>query len=216
MRDYGLGRIPQFDETSRLFRAVPQKGTLLPITKTWRRGEPYDQGSLPQCVAYAGKGVLNTAPNSGLAPYAVRTKYSTQQFYDGAQRRDEWPGENYDGTSALGLGKYLTEVGIIKSYTWCFGLNDVLLALSYQGPVAIGVNWYTGMFTPNTSGVLNITGAVEGGHEVELIGIHTGLRCVIGMNSWGMGWGDRGRFYLRYEDLDRLLSEQGDAVVLNK
>lgn len=214
MTEYGLGRVPEFDERSRNFRAITPFAAAVPITKTWRRGGAYDQGSLPQCVAYAGKGLLNSAPMSSLVDYDIRSRYSTQDFYDGAQRLDQWEGENYDGTSALGLGKYLLERGLISRYRWCFGLQDVLLALSYEGPVAIGVNWYTGMFSPNSNGYIAPTGQVEGGHEVELIGIDTTNKRVIGMNSWGTGWGIKGRFLMDYAVLDRLLVEQGDAVML--
>lgn len=214
MAEYGLGRIPEFDERSRMFRATAFLTTTAePRTKTWRRGQAYDQGSTPQCVAYTGKGILNTAPVSALTDYDIRSGYSTQTFYDGAQRLDEWPGENYDGTSGLGLSKYLLSVGLIREYRWCFGLTDVLLALSYEGPVGIGVNWYSSMFEP-VNGYLNISGSVVGGHEVELIGVDVSKQHVIGMNSWGTGWGVNGRFYLRWSDLDRLLHEQGDAVVL--
>lgn len=217
-RDYGLGRIPEFDERSRQFRATALlTETAQPITKTWRRGGAYDQGATPHCVAFTGKGILNTAPASSLEVYDVRSKYSTDQFYAGAQRLDQWPGENYDGTSGLGLAKYLREVALIKEYRWCFGLTDVLLALSYEGPVGIGVNWYTNMFYPNSYGYIGPGGEVEGGHEVELIGVDTSKRHVIGMNSWGTGWGPlNGRFLMTYDVLDRLLSEQGDAVVLKR
>lgn len=214
MTEYGLGRMPEFDSRSRMFSAVSQLSLLAePRTKTWRRGGAYDQGQTPQCVAYAGKGILNTAPMSSLVDYDIRSEYQTQAFYTGAQINDQWEGENYDGTSALGLGKYLLNVGLINSYRWCFGLNEVLLALSYEGPVGIGVWWYEGMFSPDTSGYIYPTGGLAGGHEVELIGVDTSKRHVIGMNSWGEGWGDRGRFYLRFADLERLLSEDGDAVV---
>lgn len=216
MTEYGLGRIPEFDERSRGFAAVSRLNVTIPQTKTWRRGQAYDQGRLPQCVAYAGKGLLNTAPLSAYTPYDIRTAYSTQAIYDGAQRLDQWPGEDYDGTSGLGLGKYLVELGVIREYQWCFGVDDVLLNLSYNGPVAIGVNWYTGMFDPDGFGYITPTGQVEGGHEVELIGVDTARRRVVGMNSWGRDWGLDGRFFMRYEVLGQLLHEGGDAVVFKK
>jgi C1A family cysteine protease len=54
---------------------------------------------------------------------------------------------------------------------------------------------------------------VEGGHEVELIGVDA-RGWVIGMNSWGREWGVGGRFKLTFDDLNTLLADQGDAVVL--
>jgi len=180
----------------------------------WRRGRPYDQGETSQCVAYTGKGLLNTVPLSGGVPYNERIRYSTEQFYAGAQRMDEWPGEDYDGTSALGLGKYLMSMGLITGYTWCFGAEEVIRHLSYNGPVGIGVDWWTAMFHPTSDGWIHPDGSKAGGHEVDLIGNDTSRQCVIGMNSWGEDWGVRGMFRLSWAHLDKLLSDGGDAVVL--
>lgn len=212
----GMGRsIVQHDRRSRGFRATD----LLPASptvrdRTWRRGAPYDQGQTPECVAYTGKGLMNTTPTSGEAPYDVRSKYSTEDFYEGARRNDEWAGEDYDGTSALGLCRYLTQIGIIREYRWCFGLTDVLLTLSNIGPVGIGIWWRGDMFNPDSRGLIHATGANEGGHETQLLGVDMKAQEVIGCNSWGPDWGVKGRFRLSWTDLESLLGDDGDAVVI--
>jgi C1A family cysteine protease len=53
-----------------------------------------------------------------------------------------------------------------------------------------------------------------GGHEVELHGVDISSKYVIGTNSWGADWGVKGRFKLSWENLDRLLQEDGDAVTV--
>lgn len=215
----GMGRsLIHHDPRSRAFRAralVP-KAQSEPRTKTWRRGQAYDQGSSSTCVAQTGKGVLNSSPLSSAVSYDRRSAYDTWDFYRGAQQRDEWPGESptYEGTSGLGLCKYLTERGLIAEYRWCFGLQDTLLTLSHFGPVGIGVWWWNGMFDPDERGLIHPTGTKAGGHEVELIGVDVDREEVIGMNSWGETWGDRGRFRLSWFDLDMLLSDGGDAFVV--
>src|SRR5689334_16448259 len=96
----GMGRsLIEHDERSKQFRAVSLLGIdeRLPRDRVWRRGLPYDQGSTSTCVAQTGKGMLNTTPNSRLASYYIRSRYSTQAFYEGAQENDEWEGEAYDG-----------------------------------------------------------------------------------------------------------------------
>lgn len=217
---HGLGRLVEHDPKS---RAYPMRALWAgleqaagPRTKTWRRGGAYDQGSTSQCVAFTGKGMLNSAPLSAAVDYDVRSRYQTDAFYSGAQLNDQWPGEDYDGTSALGLCKYLVNVGLLREYRWCFGLNDVLLALSYEGPVGIGIGWRTGMWGTDSDGFVHATGVDEGGHEVELIGVNVPGQYVVGMNSWGPGWGVNGRFKLSWDDLGVLLADYGDAVVLLK
>lgn len=213
----GMGRsIIEHDERSKSFRAVSLIDTTKPRTKTWRRGGPYDQGQTSECVPNTGKGLLNTTPFSAKVDYDIRHEYSVEEFYDGAREYDEWPGTDYNGTSALGLCKYFLARNIISEYRWCFGLQDVLLTLSHVGPVGIGVMWTQDMFRPDPEGIITPTGAEAGGHEVELIGVDVSERVVIGMNSWGANWGMHGRFKLRWDDLETLLNNQGDAVVLLK
>lgn len=215
----GMGRsLIDHDPRSRAFPArALLTGAPARQTRTWRRGAAYDQGQTSTCVAQSFKGVLNTAPASAVVPYATRTRYdAVGDFYPGAQRNDQWPGEEpaYQGTSALGMCRYLALKGVIHEYRWCFGLDDVLDTLSALGPVAIGVNWRERMFYPDPDGLIHPGGSVAGGHEVELIGLDVSRRRVTGMNSWGALWGDRGRFYLSWDDLALLLDDEGDATTL--
>jgi hypothetical protein len=213
-KDRGLGRLVEHDPRSRLFRALTLAPTEELVTRTWRRGWAYDQGSTSQCVAYTGKGIMNTGPLSATVPYDVRSRYDPAGWYAAAQMYDEWPGTDYDGTSALGLCKALKVLGLLSEYRWCFGLEDVLVTLSHVGPVGIGVGWRTGMWDTDSSGFIRATGADIGGHEVELIGISVPGKYVVGVNSWGTSWGSGGRFKLSWLDLGVLLADQGDAVVL--
>lgn len=212
----GMGRsLVHHDERSKNFRAVDRVNALAePRTRTWRRGFPYDQGTTSTCVAQTGKGILNTLPMSSLVSYSTRSKYDIDPIYNGAKQRDEWPGEDYEGTSGLGLCKYFLDTGLIKEYRWCFGLQDVLLTLSHLGPVGLGVWWKSNMFETDDLGFISATGPNMGGHEVELIGNNQEDGYVIGMNSWGLDWGERGRFKLSHTDLGQLLYEEGDAFVI--
>jgi hypothetical protein len=200
-------------------RDYPTRGVLHAVDaplvpKVWRRGAAYDQGRTSMCVAYSGKGLLNTAPTSSAVPYSVRSRYSFADFYAGAQANDEWPGTDYDGTSARGLCTYLQQRGLITAYRWAFGVDDVLRTLSHHGPVACGTWWLEAMFDPGDRGLLTVDGAQAGGHEWELVGIDPAREEVIGVNSWGRNWGVNGRFRLAFRDLDRLLQDGGDAVTL--
>lgn len=214
----GMGRsLIHHDPRSRNY---PARGVLFaedaPLrSKTWRRAQAYDQGATSECVAYTGKGVLNTGPFSLWAPYEVRSRYDEDQFYAGAQSLDEWPGEDYDGTSALGLLRYLRAQRIVGEYRWAFGLDDVLKTLSYHGPVGVGSWWRRGMDEPGPDGRgLSYSGEYRGGHEWELMGVDVTRREVVAMNSWGEEWGDRGRFRMSWDMLGEVLADDGDAFTL--
>lgn len=217
----GMGRgLINHDPRSEQYRAVeridPAAAALGPVSKHWRRSAAYDQGQTPECVAFTGKGLLNTKPESAKVAFAVRSKYNTETFYHGAQTHDEYAGEDYDGTSGLGLCRYLRSIGLIQSYSWCFGHEDVLLTVSHLGPVGIGIKWENDMFEPDLDGFIHLGGGEAGGHEIEVTGIDVKKEAVILTNSWGTNWGINGRAYLKFTDLGHLLDDEGDAFILDQ
>lgn len=214
---YSFGRIPEFDDRSRGYpvKGVLYRPELVLRSKLWERPRAWDQGAYPHCVGYACVGLANTKPASNQVPQVKRwwpNNGLPKYVYREAQKVDWWPGEDYDGTSVLAGMKVLKRKRLIEEYRWCFGLKDVLKTISQHGPVVIGVNWRTSMFETDSDGFLSVSGRNEGGHAVELHGISAKGGYVIGTNSWGRDWGQEGRFKLHFEDLDRLLNEEGEAV----
>jgi hypothetical protein len=211
----GMGRgLVNHDEQSKGYRAVTLTDQTKPRTKSWVRGGPYDQGQTPKCVAFTGKGILNTTTLSAAVPYAVRSKYDPDVFYRGAQANDEWYGSDYDGTSGLGLCRYLKTNGKIRAYHWAFGLDEALLTLSWVGPLGIGIMWMNDMFDPDADGYLHATGGEAGGHEIEVTGIDVTRKRVTVTNSWGPEWGRNGRAYMSFDTLGKVLAADGDAFVI--
>lgn len=210
----GMGRsIIDHDDRNRNY---PARGFLFgaqePIVKkTHRRGSAYDQGRTSTCVAQTGKGMLNTAPFSSFETYYRRSRYSIDQFYEGAQGLDEWPGTDYDGTSGKGMCEWLLSAGIISEYRWCFGLDDLLRTLSHHGPVGVGTWWRSGMWEPDDNGLVRYEGSYAGGHQIEAIGVDPSKEEVEFMNSWGKQWGMNGRFRMKWDQLDLALRDDADA-----
>jgi hypothetical protein len=204
------------DPRNRDFPIRALLGEALPLReKVWRRGGAYDQGQDPHCVAYEGKGKLNTAPFSAFEDYDVRSRYSTDAFYAGAQANDQWPGTDYDGTSAQGMLAHLTQQQIVSEYRWCFGIDDVLATLSHHGPVGVGAWWRGGMWDPDSENhLVSYSGSYDGGHQFEAIGIHPDVEEVEFMNSWGTSWGDRGRFRMKFDQFALLLDDNADVHTL--
>lgn len=202
---------PRFDEKSRNYpiRTLIPDGAE-PQYKIWTATTPYlDQGQEGACVGFGW------AADAAAAP--VRVKGVTDAFahgvYQDAKKIDEWAGEDYDGTSVLAGAKVMRNRGYITSYRWCFSLKDILLALSYEGPVILGLNWYEGMFEPDAKNYIRPTGELLGGHCIMARGVSTHYKRVNLRNSWGKGWGRFGSCYLSFDDLERLLFERGEACV---
>lgn len=208
MSDRTLDRVPRFDDRSRRFTIREVVGDRPLRGRGWQVPARLDQGSEGACVGFGWAHELSAVPVK-----AQVDNRSALLIYHAAQKIDEWEGESYSGTSVLAGAKVIQSLGHIGEYRWAFGLNDVLLALAYEGPVVLGLNWYTGMFEPDIKGLIHVTGDLEGGHCILAYGVSVAARTVQLHNSWGASWGLDGRCKITWEDLDRLLQEQGEACV---
>jgi len=208
--------LPEFDTRSRMFlsrqqvrpsRKVKDKQHDVPI---W-----LDQGPDGMCVGFGFSHELVASP--------VEVKGINYEFakalYKYTQTQDPWPGENYSGTSVLSGAKVCKELGYITSYYWATSAKEVAQALSYLGPVVIGVNWHEGMAQTTSKGFIRVTGAVRGGHCVCLRGVKVSKQrdgsgfAILGRNSWGRQWGQNGDFWITEKDLQKLVDSGGSFCV---
>lgn len=214
---YGLGRFPAEDDRDRLHLMT----SVLPAApgRTYRYWNPSgwwgNQGSTPQCVSYAWIHWLEDGPvTHPETPHGGREPLlDPDDVYRRAQRIDEWPGENYDGTSVRAGAKILQAEGVIGEYVWAWDADTVVTALLETGPVVVGTWWYDRMFYPDGEGLLTVGGRRAGGHAYVLNGVNVDKGLVRIKNSWGRRWGKDGYAYLTIADLDRLISEQGEACL---
>lgn len=221
--DPRLDRRPEFDPKSRNFpirTLLTEEQLLTPRSYTWSlplnlQANPLDQGREGACVGFYGANELAARP----VPDANITNDIALLLYREAQKVDEWAGENYDGTSGLGLMRVMAAWGLITEYRWAFDIMDLVRAIGYKGPAGLGIAWYTGMFRPDIEGRLHVTGQLEGYHQIlanrvtsEVYSVISKRRRIYLWNSWGkvsgwpIGW-------LTWDDAERLLHEQGDAVI---
>lgn len=133
--------------------------------------------------------------------------------YRRAQQLDQWPGEDYSGTSVLAGIKAGVEAGWFGEYRWAFGEPDLRLAVGYRGPAVVGINWYAGMVAPDAGGFIRPAGGLLGGHAILAVGWSRRLDAYRLHNSWGEHWGDQGECWVASTDMARLLAEDGEAVI---
>jgi len=203
-----LGRLKERDEASRNFPIRALIAQEKPRSYHWECKPSLNQGREGACVGFA------FSHEAAAEPVVVKkvTNKVARAIYKRAQQLDNYPGEDYEGTSVLGGAKACVEKGWFGSYRWAFGLEDLLLALSYAGPVVLGVNWYEGMDKPS-NGIIRVTGDLRGGHAILANGIDVEKKLIRLHNSWGRNWGRRGECFISFKDLDRLLHEEGEACV---
>jgi hypothetical protein len=169
-----------------------------------------NQGSTPQCVGYAWAHWIADGP---ITHKGVQPPVNPTIIYREAQKVDEWVGENYAGTSVRGGAKYLKTSGKISSYLWAFDINTLINTVLNVGPVVVGTNWYNGMFYPDKTGLIRITGRLAGGHAYVINGVDTKTKRFRIKNSWGKTWGQSGHAYISYTDMTRLIRENGEICL---
>lgn len=198
--------------------ALAQLPTAPPRKTAYHEGALLDQGVQPQCVSFAGKGFMLAAPT-------MRDPgYETTEVYHACQRADEWPGENYDGTSVRALMSVLKDRGWISNYVWGQTVDDARTWMNGgYGTVIIGINWYAAMDTVDAKGFVEEPAATAtpiGGHALRLNWWDAIKQGFLLVNSWGHNWGIplgpsgilSGHAYLSAGLLTRLLGEAGEIA----
>lgn len=191
-------------------RNFPVRGDR-PLTgrKRWRRSrERLPQPDVPWCVGYAWARWLMWPPISQLL--------TPRGIYLGAQRVDEWDGEDYDGTSVRAGAKVLEEHGRIKEYRWAFDVETMAAAVRYDGPLVIGTNWYRGMDQVDARGFARVKGRLDGGHAYDVYGVDFGGEYFEVTTPWeGMDFGidGSGDARISFADMRRLIAEDGEICL---
>lgn len=240
-QDKRLGRLIQFDTKSRDYPAIRglRSTSVRSYTHGFRKYPVWlDQLKQGACVSFGiGHDLLCYPQEMPMDNTLARSLY-----FD-IQRSDPWPGGAYpgaqpfyEGTSVLsGLKVYQELLGRIDpykrewGYRWCFGGDDVLLALGRRG-VIIGVAWLDDMFETDADGFIHASGNIAGGHCTYLRGVKVAWQenathdtpkfvdreqtVILGRNSWNRSWGIDGDFKITLSDLDKLLAMDGEAAVL--
>jgi hypothetical protein len=167
--------------------------TAVPATVMWGSNDSFcgDQGSVGACVAFAALSVATSQPRAVSFTTATLFNSAALNAYTWITNNDPYPGAwpaQDTGSDTLTGCKWLLKTGYAVSCTVITGKTAVLAALQ-SGPVMSGMNWLSSMFTTDLCGHLTVSGTVEGGHDVELVGYDASTDEVIQQTNWGNTFG---------------------------
>lgn len=181
-----------------------------------------DQGRTPQCVAYSWLHWAEDGPVTHEPKKPQRgdqhdrgSLHNPTEMYNWCQRNDQWPGEDYDGTSVRAGAKYLQSKGMIAQYRWAQNIDDITRAVLTQGPVIMGTLWTRSMSRPDENNFIHV-GNTEGdlyGHAYLVNGVNLEKNKARIKNSWGRSWGKNGHAWIALDELERLLNNHGEACL---
>lgn len=203
-----FGRRIRFDGRSRGFAlrdVLPER----PLRSyTWRCVRALDQGAEGSCVGHGVAHELIARPSE--AP-GIDHDYAVK-IYRAAQKIDQWPGENYEGSSVLAGMTVARDWGWFDEFRWTFTLKDLLRGIAWHGPAVMGTAWPDSMFQPGDWNIVKIEGEIptDQGHCYLLNGINVPRRLCRLHNSW-KDWGLFGEAWIGWDDLERLIHSRGEA-----
>ena len=207
-----IHRGPHFD--ARVAEKTNQP--IVSVTYT-RHCPPFDQGDVGSCTGNASAGALMTDPL--WVPGRAYTEADALNFYSQATHYNGTPNDYYPpndtGSSGPAVADALEADKLISNFTHAVDLQGALEGLM-SVPGIFGVSWMTSFDSPLPTGECPLTpdATVRGGHEIQAFEVDTENQRVWFYQSWGATWGGlgNGTFWLSYDTLTNLFSQQADAT----
>ena len=219
---YSLNATPDAPDF-RDFMYQPALIQLKPYIRRPARLSILDQGSEGACTGFGLAAVINLLNHRRGRPYDV----SPRMLYTMARRHDEWPGEDYSGSSCRGAIKGWYAMGVCREKDWPYNsrvrdltitrakkarentlgayyrlrhrISDFHAALNEVGSIFVSADVHSGWDRSQVKdGRIRQRPEIIGGHAFAIVGYTEEGFWV--QNSWGPGWGRNGVALWSYED----------------
>jgi hypothetical protein len=192
---------------------------------TPRRGlQILDQQQEGACTGFGLAAVINMLNQQR----GSRVRVSPRMLYEMAKLHDEWPGEEYAGSSCRGAIKGWYNMGVCAEAKWPYQqgrpgaltverakaardntigayyriqprVSDFHAAINEAGAIFCSAQTHGGWMRPSArTGAIPFVKARRGGHAFAIVGYNS--RGFWVQNSWGKGWGKGGLGLWQYED----------------
>ena len=186
--------------------------------------EILDQGREGACTGFSLAATINFLNRRRGSEVVV----SPRMLYEMAKISDEWPGEDYDGSSLRGAIGGWKNMGACREEFWPYEpeeggglltidaakdarsttvgayyrirpiISHFHAALNEVGVISVSARVHSGWFKPARKGRIKKKADVDGGHAFAIVGYDAEGFWV--QNSWGREWGEEGLGHWSYED----------------
>lgn len=198
----------------------------------------HDQGQEGSCVGFGCSSMMSITNHRQrllATGQDITYRYEARWLYQQAQLIDEWaetPPE--EGTSVKAGCDILRDIGHrrvqrgvagepllvhgISANRWATTVDEIRAAIYADLAVAIGINWYASMdlpFQKVPGGDYWISierhSKILGGHCLTIFRMSDSRQAFKLMNSWNNDWPPS---WISYDDVQRLLDEQGEGACI--
>jgi hypothetical protein len=180
-----------------------------------------DQGQEGACTGFALAAVIDSLNQRRGRDIRV----SPRMLYEMARRHDEWPGDDYEGSSLRGAIRGWRNMGVCREELWPYRrqvgrltvprakdarnntigayyrlrpeISDFHAALNEVGAIVVSAQVHSGWDRPRRDRI-PFRKRTDGGHAFAVVGYNA--RGFWVQNSWGADWGDDGLGLWCYED----------------
>jgi hypothetical protein len=119
--------------------------------------------------------------------------------------------------------------GIVEVNRWITTVDEMRTAISEGKPILFGINWYNAFYNPvmKKSGNRNKEeawialessdpqwGGLAGGHCIVGAGASDRRQAIELPNTWGRSYGVKGRVFIPYSAVTRLMGELGECAIV--
>lgn len=217
------------DFRDRMFEPTLKEVPVQRSLESYQAHEPVilDQGREGACCGFALAAVANyLLKTREVVPDDVQV--SPRMLYEMARRHDEWPGEDYSGSSARGAMKGWHKYGVCASDKWpyvigrpgsitderildarkrplgaYYRVNHRDLVAMHSALAEVGVLYATAMVhngwnKVRGNGIIRRSDLILGGHAFAIVGYDSNGFWI--QNSWNESWGKDGFAHLSYVD----------------
>ena len=226
---YVLNATPDIPDARDLIYRPTLEAVLDEVKPEFQHIEVLDQGKEGACTGFGLAAVLNFLDKKRqLLGAQPRGPVSARMLYEMARKFDEWPGEDYSGSSCRGAIKGWQNMGVCEDSSWPYKVDDpgylsleaakqarfnkpgayyrlspILAdyhaAIHETGAIFVSARVHKGWSKPDiTSGEIIPHGQHLGGHAFAIVGYNQ--RGFWVQNSWGEEWGRSGLALWLYED----------------